>query len=165
MFYRDNASFKGWDYWISYSYVNSKRLFANYNSAIQPSYAPNHSASIVVKRFVNKLKSQIGGSWSWNDGLSYDNPNLAGEQESKTKDFSNLSLSWSYLPRQNLIFHFACTNVLGRENVFGYQYSSKANSSGQFASAPIGQGAKRFFFIGMFLTLSKDKSANQLNNL
>lgn len=165
MFYRDYASFKGWDYWLTYSYVNSERTFGRYTTAVQPSFAPNHSASIVVKRFVSKLKSQIGGSWSWNDGLTYDNPNLPGEQESRAKDFSNLSLSWSYLPRANLIFHFACTNVLGRENVFGYQYSNQANSSGQFASAPVIQGAKRFFFIGMFITFSKDKSANQLNNL
>lgn len=165
LFYRDNASFSGWDYWVTYSYVDSERKFGRYTTAVQPSFAPNHSASIVLKRFVSKLKSQIGGSWNWNDGLTYDNPNLPGEQESRAKDFSNLSLSWSYLPRANLIFHFACTNVLGRENVFGYQYSNQPNSSGQYASAPIIQGAKRFFFIGMFITFSKDKSANQLNNL
>lgn len=164
-FYRDNASFKGWDYWVTYSYVNSQRKYGRFTTAVQPSFAPNHSASIVAKKFVNKLKSQIGGSWSWNDGLTYDNPNLAGEQESRAKDFSNLSLSWSYLPRPNLIIHMACTNVLGRNNVFGYQYSQQANSSGQYASAPILQGAKRFFFIGVFITLSKDRSANQLNNL
>ncbi len=165
LFYRDNATFKGWDYWVTYSFVNSQRKYGNYTTAIQPSFAPNHSASIVAKKFVNKLNSQIGGSWSWNDGLTYDNPNLAGEQESRAKDYSNLSLSWSYLPKPNLIIHFACTNVLGRENVFGYQYSNQANGDGKFASAPILQGAKRFFFIGVFFTLSKDKTANQLNNL
>lgn len=165
LFYRDNISFQGWDYWLTYSYVDSKRTFSRFQTAVQPSFAPTHSASIVAKRFVQKLKSQIGGSWVWNNGLTYDNPNLEGEQESRTKAFSNLSLSWSYLPRQNLIIHFACTNVLGRDNIFGYQYSDSPDGNGNFASLPVAQGAKRFFFIGVFITLSKDKSANQLNNL
>ena len=165
LFYRDTKTFKGWDYWITYSFIDSKRKYANYQTYVTPPFAPRHNGSVVAKKFVNKLKSQIGGSWSWNDGRTYDNPNVAGELESKTKAFSNLSLSWSYLPRPNLIFHFACTNILGTENIFGYRYASSPDVNGHFASLPIAQGAKRFFFIGMFLTLSKDKSANQLNNL
>ena len=165
LFYRDRTSFSGWDYWLTYSYVDSERLFSNYQTAVQPSYAPTHSASIVVKRFVSKLKSLVGTSWRWNNGLTYDNPNIEGEQESRTKAFSNLSLSWSYLPRQNLIIHFSCTNVLGRDNIFGYRYSDTPDANGQFSSLPVAQGAKRFFFVGVFITLSKDKSANQLNNL
>lgn len=165
LFYRDYKTFQGWDYWLTYSFTDSKRIYNQYQTQIQPSFAPKHNASIVAKRFINKLKSQVGGSWSWNDGLTYDNPNLAGEQESKAKAFSNLSLSWSYLPKPSLIIHFACTNVLGRDNIFGYRYSANTNSAGNYSSLPVMQGAKRFFFVGVFITLSKDKTANQLNNL
>ena len=83
----------------------------------------------------------------------------------KTKAFQDLSLSWSYLPKPNLIIHFACSNVLGRDNVFGYQYSQTPNASGTYERLPIRQTAPRFVFLGIFLTLSKDKNANQLNNL
>jgi len=83
----------------------------------------------------------------------------------KTKMYSDLSISWSYLPRPNVILHAACSNVLGRSNVFGYKYADQPDEAGTFAGMPVGQGAKRFAFIGLFITLSKDKSANQLNNL
>ncbi len=165
LFYRDYKTFSGWDYWVTYSYTDSKRSYNQFETQIQPSFAPKHNVSVLAKKFVSQLKSQIGGSWSWNDGLTYDNPNLAGEQESKAKPFSNLSLSWSYLPKPNLIIHIACTNVLGRDNIFGYRYSNTADANGNFASMPVVQGAKRFFFIGVFITLSNDKNANQLNNL
>lgn len=104
-------------------------------------------------------------SFSFNDGYVFTNPNLAGEQNSKTKSFQDLSLSWSYLPKPNLIIHLACSNVLGRDNIFGYQYASQPNESGLVPGMPIAQGAPRFLFMGIFLTLSKDKTANQLNNL
>jgi hypothetical protein len=83
---------------------------------------------VVAKHFIVPLKSQIGASFAFNDGYSYTNPNADNsEMNSKTKSFQNLSLSWSYLPKPNIIFHLACTNVLGRDNVFGYTFSPKTN--------------------------------------
>jgi hypothetical protein len=164
-FYRDRKTVKGTDFWITYSFVDSKRKFGVYQSRVQPSFAPKHNGSVVVKHFVGRLKSQLGTSWSWNSGYTYNNPNLPGEMQQSTRMYSELSLSWSWLPRPNVIVHTACSNVLGRENIFGYQYASKPNDAGSFSSLPIGQGAKRFVLIGLFITLSKDKKANQLNNL
>ncbi|ADR23636.1 TonB-dependent receptor [Marivirga tractuosa] len=164
-FYRDRKSIKETDFWVTYSFVDSKRKFDSFETQVQPSFAPKHNASIVAKHFVSALQSQIGMSFSFNDGYVFTNPNLAGEQNSKTKSFQDLSLSWSYLPKPNLIIHLACSNVLGRDNIFGYQYASQPNESGLVPGMPIAQGAPRFLFMGIFLTLSKDKTANQLNNL
>lgn len=164
-FYRDRESVKNTDFWITYSFVDSKRQFNHFQTEVQPNYAPRHNGSVVIKHIVSAINSQIGGSFSFNDGYAYTNPNLDGEQNSKTKSFQSLSLSWSYLPKPNLIIHFACNNVLGRDNIFGYQYASETNEEGAFASSPIIQGAPRFLFLGVFLTLSTDKNANQLNNL
>ncbi len=165
VFYRDRKTLKNTDYWITYSWVQSQRRYGSFSQAVQPSFAPEHNLSVVAKHFVSSLKSQIGGSWSWNSGLPYDNPNKVGEQESVSPNFSNLSLSWSYLHRQNIILHAAVTNVLGRDNLFGYRYSEQPDANGNYASLPMIQGAKHFFFIGLFITISEDKSANQLNNL
>ncbi|RAI94879.1 TonB-dependent receptor [Algoriphagus yeomjeoni] len=165
-FFRDRETFKNTDYWITYSFVDSKRSFNQFQTEVQPSFAPKHNLSVVVKHFIAPLKSQIGASFIFNDGYSYTNPNLDNaEMNAKTKSFQNLSLSWSYLPKPNLIIHLACSNVLGRDNVFGYTYSPKTNSQGVFESIPQGQVAPRFLFLGIFLTLSKDKTANNLNNL
>ncbi|MCE7066345.1 TonB-dependent receptor [Dyadobacter sp. CY326] len=164
-FLRDKKTIKDTDFWITYSFVDSKRKFAAYEQEVQPSFAPKHNGSVVVKHFVTAIKSLVGTSWSWNSGYTYDDPNLAGEMQRKTKAYSDLSVSISYLPKPNVIFHVACSNVLGRQNVFGYKYAAQPDEAGSYASQPIGQGAKRFLFAGLFITLSKDKKANQLNNL
>lgn len=165
VFFRDRQSFKNTDYWITYSFVDSERSFNQFETKVQPDFAPTHNFSVVIKHFVPKLKSQLGMSWSFNDGLTYTDPNLPGEMNSKTGTYQNLSLSWSYLPRPNLIIHGAVTNVTGHQNIFGYHYAMTPNEQGQYESLPQGQGAPRFLFLGIFFTISKDKNANNLNNL
>ncbi|MDO9554377.1 TonB-dependent receptor [Rhodonellum sp.] len=165
LFYRDRETVKNTDFWITYSFVDSKRKFAQYTERVQPGFAPRHNGSLVIKHFVSGLKSQIGASFGINDGYTYTNPNFPGQMNDKTRGFQDLSLSWSYLPRPNLILHLACSNVLGRDNIFGYRFSEQANASGRFEALPIKLQAPRFLFLGLFLTLSKDKNANQLNNL
>jgi hypothetical protein len=165
LFYRDRKSVDNLDFWITYSFIDSKRQYANFSTQVQPGFAPTHNFSLVGKYWVKYLRSQIGMSFSLNDGYTYDNPNLPGEMESKTKPFNSLSLNWSYLPRENLIIHFAVNNVLGTKNVFGYRYSETPNAQNQFTGIAMEQAADRFFFIGIFYTLSSDKKANQLNNL
>lgn len=165
LFYRDRVTISNLDYWLTYSFVDSKRKYAGYAHQVQPDFAPRHNVSFVTKYWLGALKSQIGSSFSFNDGYAYDNPNIEGEQESRTKAFSNLSLNWSYLPRPNIIIHAEVTNVLGQENIYGYQYALQPGPNGDYASMPDLMSAKRFFFIGFLITFSKDKSANQLNNL
>jgi len=165
VFFRDQKSIKNTDYWITYSFIDSERSFNQFETKVQPDFAPKHNFSIVIKHFVASLKSQIGTSYSMNDGYTFTDPNLPGEMNSKTSAFQNLSISWSYLPRPNLIIHAAVTNVLGTENLFVYSFTQKPNEQGRFESLPIGQPAPRFLFLGIFFTLSKDKNANQLNNL
>lgn len=164
-FFRDQKTIKNTDYWITYSFIDSERSYNQFETKVQPDFAPKHNFSLVVKHFVASLKSQIGTSYSVNDGYMFTDPNLPGEMNSKTSAFQNLSVSWSYLPKPNLIIHAAVTNVLGKENIFGYSFTQNPNELGQFESLPIGQPAPRFLFLGIFLTLSKDKNANQLNNL
>ncbi|WP_323821532.1 TonB-dependent receptor [Algoriphagus sp. C2-6-M1] len=164
-FLRDRKSIKNTDYWISYSFVDSKRSYNQYEDKVQPDFAPKHNFSLVIKHFIPALNSQLGTTFSFNDGYSYTNPNEPGAMNSKTPSYQSLSFSWSYLPKPNLIIHLACTNVLGRDNVFTYSYAADPNEDGVFESLPIGQPAPRFLFLGIFLTLSKDKTANNLNNL
>jgi hypothetical protein len=71
----------------------------------------------------------------------------------------------SYLPKSNLIIYASCTNLLGRDNIFGYQYSATTNAQGEYVSRAVRQAAPRFLFLGVFITISKNKSINQLPNL
>lgn len=165
MFYRDRKTVKNLDFWITYSFVDSKRRYGQFNQMVQPSFAPRHNFAIVGKYWVDNLKSQFGAAYSANSGYSYHNPNLPGEMQSMSPNYGSLSINWSYLIRQNLILHVACNNVLGRENIFGYQFANEADDSGAFSGIPLEQSATRFAFIGIFWSISSDKQANQLNNL
>ncbi|MEQ9415425.1 MAG: TonB-dependent receptor, partial [Cyclobacteriaceae bacterium] len=83
----------------------------------------------------------------------------------RTPAYQDLSMNISYLPKPFLIIHLSVTNVLGRDNIFGYDYGETPDSSGNYLSRAIRQPAKRFLFLGVFFTISKNKSINQLPNL
>lgn len=165
VFWRDGHSVKNLEYWISYSFIDSKRDFRNYTSLVQPSFVADHTLSIVGKYWVNDWKSQISITNTFASGRPYNNPNVSQFMNGKTKEFNNLSLAWSYLITQQKILFFSVSNILGRDNVFGYQYANTPDTNGQFQRQAITQPADRFFFVGFFWTISSDKKANQLENL
>jgi len=165
LFWRDSKTIKNLDYWISYSFIDSERDFRNYETQVTPSFVANHNFSIVTKYWVDKWKSQISATYSYNSGRPYDNPNVAEFMSEKTKSFNNLSFSWAYLLSQQKILFFSVTNVLGTENVFGYQYANSPTISGEFQRQAITQAADRFIFVGFFWTISDNKKTNNLNNL
>lgn len=165
LFWRDSNTIKKLEYWISYSFIDSKRNFRNYESQVTPSFVANHNFSIVTKYFLSKWRSQISATYSFNSGRPYNNPNVAEFMSERTKSFNNLSLSWAYLVSQQKILFLSVTNLLGTENVFGYQYANSPDVSGQFQRQAITQPASRFIFVGFFWTISDNKKTNNLNNL
>ncbi|HEY9006798.1 MAG TPA: carboxypeptidase-like regulatory domain-containing protein [Ohtaekwangia sp.] len=164
-FWRDNRSLRNTDYWISYSYLDTKRNYLNFPYKAVPSFASAHNFSVVYKYFISAIKSQLGATYSYTSGRPYNNPNSDQFNRGKTPYYSDLSFNWSYLPKPHLIVYLSCTNLLGRNNIFGYEYSTVKNADGIYNSRPLQQAATRFLFAGIFITLSKDKSINQLPNL
>ncbi|AHM61555.1 outer membrane cobalamin receptor protein [Flammeovirgaceae bacterium 311] len=165
VFWRDRKSLKGTDYWISYSFVDSRRQWANYPEAVTPPFAVKHSLGIVYKYFISSLRSQVGGSFAINSGRRYENPNTPGFMNETAPLQQNLSLNWAWLWKQNLILYTAVTNVLGGGEAYTYQYANEPGTNGLYQEQAIGTAAKRFVFVGLFLTLSHDKQKNQLDNL
>lgn len=165
LFWRDNKTIKNMDYWITYSFIDSERDYRNYEKQVTPSFIANHNFSIVTKYWVDKLRSQIGLTYSFNSGRPYDNPNEVAFMDSKTKSYNNFSLGWSYLLSQQKILYLSVSNLLGANNVFGYQYANSPDSNGTFQKQAVTQPATRFFFVGFFWTISNNKKTNQLDNL
>ena len=165
LFWRDNKSLKDIDYWVSYSLLTTKRKYLHFPVETTPSFASAHNFSLVYKHFIHPVKSQMGFTWSYTSGRPFHDPNQQIFHASRTPAYVDLSLNWSYLPTPAVIVYLSCTNLLGRENIFGYEYSGQLNESGTYNSRPIGQSAKRFLFAGIFITLSKERSVNQLPNL
>ena len=165
IFWRDNRSIRNLDYWVSYSFLDTKRDYLNFPYEATPSFASAHNFSLVGKYFVPPIKTQVGATYSYTSGRPYHNPNAPGFNASKTPDYHDLSFNLSYLARPNLIFYLSCTNVTGRDNIFGYEFGDRRNDTGQFNARAIRQPAPRFMFLGIFLTLSKDKTVSQLPTL
>lgn len=162
IFWRDQRSFKNTDYWISYSFLDTRRDYLSFPYAATPSFASAHNFSIVYKYFINRLKTQAGTTYSFASGRPYNNPNEEKFNSSRTPAYHDLSMNLAYLPRPGLIIYFSATNLTGRDNIFGYEFSDDLNTQGIYNSRAIRQPARRFLFVGVFITLSKDKSVNQL---
>jgi len=165
LLWRDNNTIKNLEYWLSYSYIDSHRDYKNYEKSVTPSYVANNNFSVVTKYWVGELRSQIGLTYSYNSGRPYNNPNETNFMASHTKSYNNLSLGWAYLISQQKILYLSVSNMLGNNNVFGYSYANTAGSNGQFSRQAVTQPASRFFFVGFFWTISKDKKSNMLENL
>jgi hypothetical protein len=165
LFWRDNKSIKNLDYWVTYSFVDTQRDFKNFTKQVTPNFVANHNFSVVTKYWINKLKSQLGVTYTFNSGRPYDNPNEAEFMNQKTKSYNSLSLGWSYLISQQKIIYISMSNLLNANNIFGYQYANNSDLNGVFQRQEITQQANRFFFIGFFWTISDNKKTNQLDNL
>lgn len=165
LFWRDSNLYKNLEYWVSYSYIDSKRDYRNFPTAVTPSFVANHSLSIVTKYFITDWKSQIGFTNSFSSGRPYNNPNETQFMNSKTKSYNSLSFNWAYLLTTQKILYFSVSNILGTQNVFGYDYAKLPDTNGIFKSQAVVPTADRFFFVGFFWTISNNKNDNQLRNL
>lgn len=165
LFWRDGTTFKNLEFWISYSYIDSERDYKNFPTQATPSFIANNSLSVVTKYWISDWKSQIGFTNSFSTGRPYNNPNETQFMNGKTKSYNNLSFNWAYLLSQQKILYFSVSNVLGSQNVYGYDYAKNPNSNGVYNRTAITPTADRFFFVGFFWTISNDKKDNQLKNL
>jgi hypothetical protein len=165
LFWRDGKTIKNLEYWVSYSYIDTERLYKNYPTQVTPSFVPNNSLSIVTKYWIMDWKSQIGLTNSFSTGRPYNNPNETQFMNGKTKSYNDLSFAWAYLLTTQKILYFSVSNVLGANNVHGYNYAVKPDANGEYKRSAIKPAADRFFFVGFFWTISKNKNDNQLKNL
>ena len=172
LFWRDKKTFKDFDYWISYTYLNTKRDFMNYPSKITPDYAASNTASIVMKRFVTEWKAGFNLTYTYASGRPYYNfmINNTGKyytaDEGHTKDYQNLSFSCEYVPslgktnpKTFVVLFASMSNILGYNPVYGYHYSFDGT-----VKQPITPPASRFYFIGCFLSWGVDRTQDAINN-
>ncbi|MDF0716352.1 TonB-dependent receptor [Muricauda sp. 334s03] len=165
VFWRDSKSVENLDYWFSYSFLDTERDYQNFPERATPNFAPKHNVSLVTKYWVDKLRSQVGLSYSYGSGRPYHNPNNPGFMEERTKSYNNLSFNWAYLIDQQKILYFSVSNLLSIDNVSNYQYTNTPDVNGVYNGRAVTPPADSFFFIGFFWTISTDGNSNQLDNL
>jgi len=173
LFWRDRKSIPNLDYWISYSYLDTKRDYLNYPHAMRPNFASTHTASVVLKKFVTRWKTMVNASYTFATPRPYYNIRYDNGQgkftiadQGKTIPYHNLSFSLNYIPQAGLqnakkfvVWVFSVTNVLGNDQVFGYNYSANG-----MRKEPILPTARRFFFLGCFISFGVDRTEDVINS-
>ena len=158
--FRDRTTFRMADYWVSYGFLDTRRQFRTDPVATVPTFAARHSLSVVGKYYVRQLHTQFGFTYSYGSGRRYHNPNLPGYNQSTLPSYQDLSLNVSYLTNllgQFTIVYVSASNVLGRENIYGYSYANAADASGQRSRAAVLPPAPRMLFVGVFISINKNK--------
>ncbi len=170
-FWRDKKSIKDFDYWISYSYLDTKRDFLNFPFAITPNFAAKHTSSVVAKKFVQKIKTNINIAYNYASGRPYYNIGFDGSDYKFTDRgtipaYHNVSFALNYLPfigkenpKSYPVFVLSVSNIFNIKQTFGYQYSYNG-----YRREAIVPPSRMFVFIGAFISFGVDRSDEVINS-
>lgn len=171
VFWKDKKSIPLFEYWISYSYLDTKRNFANYTDLLRPSFATPHTASLVIKKFFLPIKTQINLTYSFATGRPYYyfQPHANGytlKDQGKTITYNNLGLSFNYVPfvgnehkKARLIWVATISNLLNSKQIYGYNYAYSG-----LTKQPILPATRQFFFLGLFINIGTDRTQQIIND-
>jgi hypothetical protein len=171
-FWRDKKTVRNLDYWVSYSFLDTKRNFLDYPTSIQPNFAARHTASVVVKRFVTAWKTGFNAAYNYSsprpfffiapDGAAHTKFVDRGE----TPPYHNVSFSLNYLPSLGkanaskfTVLVLSVSNIFGFDQEFGRRYSFNGQRF-----EPILPPSRRFIFIGAFISFGVDRSQEVINS-
>jgi hypothetical protein len=157
VFWHDKKTIHGLDYWISYSYIDTKRLYENYLSSATPDFVSTHNLNLVTKYFLDAWQTSFSITYTYASGRQYYNPSGNGFLSDRTPAYQNLALSIGRLmtiKKWFTVIYAGIDNVTDRHNIFGYRYSSDATKK-----YPVLPALYRSVIIGMNISLSQfDKS-------
>ncbi|TDX84588.1 carboxypeptidase-like protein [Epilithonimonas xixisoli] len=171
LFWRDKKTFKDIDYWITYSYLDSKRDFLNYPFSLAPNFASKHTLNVVAKKFIMDWKTGFNMSYTYAKGRPYydiisNNGENILRNQGKLKDFSGLNFSVNYVPsvgkkdsKSFTVFVLSINNILGNKNVYGFNYSADGNTR-----TAVRPPVNTFVFVGVFVSFGVDKTNDAINN-
>ncbi len=172
LFWRDKKTIRNLDYWLTYTYLNTKREYLNYPESIRPTFTSPHTFTIAVKRFFQGISTNVNVSYSYAAGRPYYDIRSAGDAGTRIYDsgtarpYNVLNLHVSKMMtffrkskfRDYSGVAFGANNVLGTKQVFGYTYAY----NGAFRT-PVRLPATRFYFLGVFMSLGIDRTEDLLD--
>ncbi|MDF1547519.1 MAG: TonB-dependent receptor [Bacteroidales bacterium] len=156
IFWRDRKSFQSIDYYVSYSYIDTKREYRDYSGLAAPMFTSVHNFSAVYKQWINAINTQIGVTYSYNSGRPYFNPNNPEFMADRTKDAHDVSMNLSYLTTffgKSAIVHLSVSNLFGFDKVYGYRYPVEPDADLNYSAFAVKPASKRFFLVVFMLSL------------
>lgn len=170
LFYRDKKLIKGIDFWISYSFLDTKRDFLNYQRLVQPDFAATHTGSFVVKKFWTKYMFGINGTYTYSSGrpyIDYNETNPVNFMKNRTIDYHTINISLNYLKtirKAFTVFVLGINNPIGFKQEYGYNYAqADLNGDGIRYRKAITPAARQFVFLGMFMSWGIDRTQEAID--
>jgi hypothetical protein len=170
-FWRDKKTIRNVDYWISYSYLDTKRDYLNFPYATMPNFAARHTASLVVKKFISNWKMQINGAYNYASSRPYYHIGFNGTayqftDKGMVQDYNNVSMAFNYLPKigkQNaksfVVYVLSISNIFNIKQVYGYQYSYNGLKKEQILPP-----SRMFIYVGAFFSFGIDRTEQAVND-
>jgi hypothetical protein len=166
-FFKDSKTIKNGDYYVSYSYLDTKRDYRNFPTSATPIFAPKHNFNVVYKHWLNSIHTMIGATYSFQSGRPYNDPNTTEFNGGRTPQYHDLSFTLAYITniKSNFtVVYASVSNILGFNQVSGYRFSSRPNSEGRFEGSAVTPPAKRFIVVGILTTIGQKFVKNKGNN-
>ncbi len=172
VFWRDKKTVRNLDYWLTYTYLDTKRNYLDYPEGIRPSFTSPHTFTIAVKRFFQGISTNVNVSYSYAAGRPYYDIRAGGDAGTRIYDsgtarpYNVLNLHVSKMMsffrkskfRDYSGFAFGANNILGTKQIFGYNYAYNGNFK-----TPVTLPATRFYFVGVFMSLGIDRTEDLLD--
>ncbi|MFN0015302.1 MAG: TonB-dependent receptor plug domain-containing protein, partial [Saprospiraceae bacterium] len=165
VFFRNRSAIRNGDYWLSYSYLDTRRDYRDFPGQAVPTFAAVHNASVVYKQWFPKLNTAFGATFAFQSPRPYNDPNHSGFNQGRTPNYYDLSINASYLTNIGghfTILYVSATNLPGFKQVYGYQFGTMPDADGVFPSRAIVPPARRFLFVGLFINFGKQYKANDV---
>jgi outer membrane cobalamin receptor len=152
VFWRDEMTIPGADYWISYSFLDTKRKYLDYPILSTPGFASKHNISFVYKHWIQRINLMAGITYSYSSGRPYFNPQRPDSEfhEDITHPYNNFSLNFSKMIKifgRSSVIYASLDNLFGAKHIFGYYYLPNSTER-----IPIRASSIRSFFIGCFIS-------------
>lgn len=170
VFFRDRKTLRNIDYWLSYSYLDTRRNYLDYPQTLTPKFAAKHTLSIVAKKFVPTWKTGFNLSYSFDSGRPYydiyhQNTENFMRNQGRLKNYKTLNFSINYLPNLGKkrskafpVLVLSISNVLGNKNIYGYRFSNDG-----LRRSPILPSTNTFVFVGAFISFGIDRTQEAIN--
>ncbi len=164
VFYRDRKSVREADFWISYSFIDTKRKRNGLQERVPVPFAARHNLAIVAKRYFPKPSIGLSATYRFHSGRPFDNPNSDERFGGVTPQFHDLSANVTYLT--NIAGHFtvvfaSLSNVAGLRQVHQYRYAQQPNVDGHYERLAVDSLFPSFPFVGMFVMIGeKDRTGS-----
>ncbi|MGB5820919.1 MAG: TonB-dependent receptor [Saonia sp.] len=151
VFWKDEKTIPNLSYWISYSFLDSKRLYSNFPVKATPSFVADHTGNFIANYKIRE-KVNLGASYTYSSGRPYINPNNPSFLEDRTPDYHNINFNGSLLSDlfgDLTIFYASLRNPFNFKQVFNYRYSDDGSS--RIAVDPASDWS---FFVGMVININ-----------